>query len=423
MKAPVYHRQTCRLCNSPRTELVVELAPIPLAEKYVTADQLEEPTELFPVDLYMCLDCGHVQLLDVIDPEILWKDYTYHSGQTQGIVAHFQQVAQEIVGRYRPPPGSLVVDVGSNDGTLLRAFQAHGLRVLGVDPAEEIALQATRSGIETLPHLLTPELARQIREAHGPASVVTAFNVFAHADDMGALADSIRHLLADDGIFVFEAQYLLDIIDHTLVGTIFHEHLCHHSVKPLLGFLRRHGMEMIDVRRVTIQHGSIIGTVQRLGGPHPVLRSVPELVALEEERELDRPQTLRAFARKLQGLRQRAAGLVAEWRSQGKTIAGYGAARSGPTLINQLGLEGAISYIFDDHPQKVHRYTPGHHIPVVPTAELYVRRPDVVVILAWIHARKILAAHQDYLEQGGRFMILCPEVEVVGPGQALEVVR
>lgn len=412
MQSDCTHRENCRLCLSPRLELVVKLEPIPLAEKYSTLDEPGDE-KLYPVDLYLCRDCGHVQLLDVVDPGLLWADYTYHSGQTKGIVEHFEQVAQRLISQYQPAAGSLVIDVGSNDGSLLRPFQRRGYRVLGIDPAREIARRATDSGIETLPELMTPDLARRIRDQFGPATIITAFNVFAHADDMNGMAESIRILLAPDGVFQFEAQYLLDILDKLLLGTIFHEHLSHHSLKPLQKFLLRHELELIDVERVTIQMGSIIGTAQPSGGGRVVERSVDQLLALETERRLDQPATIRQFSVRLEQLKCEVAELIADWKHRGATVAGYGAARSGPTLIVQFGLEEVIECIFDDHPQKVNRYSPGHRIPVVPTAKLCRRRPDYVIILAWIHAKKIVAANREYLEQGGCFVLCCPEVRVI----------
>jgi len=412
--ANCYHRTTCRLCESENVELVVDLAPIPLAEKYVTANELATPEQLYPIDLYMCRDCGHVQILDVIDPALLWNDYTYHSGQTRGIVEHFERIAERVVNRFTPPAGSLVVDIGSNDGSLLRPFQQRGFGVLGIDPAVEIARRATDSGIETIPALLSVELATKIHRQRGPASIVTAFNVFAHSDDMAGMVAAIRRLLAPKGVFLFEVQYLLDILDRMLLGTVFHEHLCHHSLTPLLSFLNRHGLEVIDVERVGIQKGSIIGTVQHIGGPHATSPSVTKLLDLERQRRIDDPETVRGFGQKLQQLKDDAGALVAEWKGRGKTIAGYGAARSGPTLVAQLGLEDVIEFVVDDHPQKVNKFTPGHHIPVLPTAELLTRQPDYVIILAWIHAKKIIANNRAYLDQGGHFVVCCPEVRVIG---------
>lgn len=413
MMTTLIHRDNCRLCRSKKIQLVVKLAPIPLAEKYTsTADA--KGAESFPIDLYMCLDCGHVQVLDVIDSDTLWDDYTYHSGQTKGIVEHFEQVAGKVVSRHGPAAGSLVIDVGSNDGSLLRQFKQRGHKVLGIDPAKDIASNATASGIGTIPELMSVSLAREIRDKHGPASVITAFNVFAHADDMGGMADSIRTMLAADGVFLFEVQYLMDIIDHMLLGTIFHEHMSHHSLKPMIQFLGLHDMELIDVERVTIQKGSIIGTAQPKGGPRKAGPAVAELLALETARRLDRPETVMEFGRKLDKLRSQTAKLVHEWKGRGATVAGYGAARSGPTLIAQLDLGKVIGCIFDDHPQKVGKFSPGDRIPVLPTSELYKRRPDYVIILAWIHAKKIIAGNRKYLEDGGHFVVCCPEVQVIG---------
>lgn len=414
MTVEVFRRETCRLCDSGRVELVVKLEPIPISENYTADSETGRKAARFPVDLYMCADCGHVQQLDVVDSKSLWENYTYYSGEAKGMPEHFRQVADGIRATHQPPPGSLVIDIGSNDGSLLRPFKDAGHRVLGIDPATEIARLATQLGIETIPELMSLELARSVRQRHGPAHVVCMFNAFAHADNLGEIADSIRTLLAPEGVFVFEAQYLLDIIDGVLIATIFHEHMSHHSVKALVSFLGRHGLELIDVARVPIQHGSLIGTVQLKGGRRPVGNSVRELLDLEAKRRLDKLDTLRDFGARVRQLRARTEGLVREWKRAGASVAGYGAARSGPTLISQLGLSGAIEYIVDDHPQKVGKYSSGDGIPIVPTAELNKRMPAYTVILAWVHAEKIIASNQQYLAGGGRFVVLCPETRVVG---------
>jgi hypothetical protein len=410
----VTHRKTCRLCDSPKVELVVKLEPIPLSENYPSTSEAGKNAPRYPVDVYMCAACGHVQQLDVIDSESLWAGYTYFSGQAVGMADHFKQVAAKVRSTYQPPAGSLVIDIGSNDGSLLRPFKDAGHPVLGIDPATEIARQATQSGIETIPELMSLPLARKVREKHGPAHVVCMFNAFAHADNMGEVADSIRTMLALDGIFVFEAQYLLDIIDRVLIATIFHEHMSHHSVKPLVRFLDRHGMELIDVERAPIQHGSLIGTVQLKGGKRLVQASVRELLDLESRRSLDKVETLKQFGKRVIELRERTTALAREWKKAGVSVAGYGAARSGPTLISQLGLSGVIDYIVDDHPQKVNRYSSGDGIQILPTAELTKRMPAYTVILAWVHAHKIIQTNQEYLNKGGHFVVLCPETRVVG---------
>ncbi len=414
MDAQVFHRETCRLCNSGNVKMVVKLEPIPISENYCQNSETGKNAPRYPVDLYMCADCGHVQQLDVVDSKTLWENYTYYSGDAKGMPEHFEQVAGEIINKYLMPVGSLVVDIGSNDGSLLRPFMKRGYSVLGIDPAKEIALQASKSGIETIPELMSFNLAKKIREERGPAQVVCMFNAFAHADNMGEIAESIRTLLAPNGVFVFEAQYLLDIIDRVLIATIFHEHMSHHSVMALTVFLECHGMELIDVERVPIQHGSLIGTVQLKGGKHLKNASVRQLLELEARRGLNRIETLRQFAEKIDQQKERTARLVTEWKRAGMSIAGYGAARSGPTLISQLGLTGTIEYIFDDHPQKVNKYSSGDGIKIIPTSELCRRMPAYTIILAWVHSAKIIENNQEYLDKGGHFVVLCPETRVIG---------
>jgi SAM-dependent methyltransferase len=418
MKKALFHRTTCRLCNSERVELVVPLAPIPLPDKYVMKSQKDQESEVYPIDLYMCLDCSHVQVLDVIHPDILWdSDFSYHSGLSPDLVDHFEQVTNKIIDRYKIQPDSLVLDIGSNDGSFLKFFKKRHFRVLGIDPAKEIAQKANDAGLETIVDLFTPNVAQQLLEKYGPAKIITAFNVFAHSDDMAGMVKSIHHMLTADGIFIFEAQYLLDIIDKMLLGTIFHEHMCHHSVKPMVQFLRLHGLEVIDVERVPIQHGSIVGYAQKVGGSYNISSSVDQLLRLEKERKLDDPETIKQFGYRLSQLKKHASELISKLKAQGATIMGYGAARSAPTFITQLGLDG-ISYIFDDHPQKVNKYTPGHRIPVIPTAELYSRMPDYVIVLAWVHERNIIKNNIDYLKKGGRFVVCWPEVRVIGEAEA-----
>jgi SAM-dependent methyltransferase len=420
LKISVSRRKICRLCDGAKLELVVPLLPTPVAEKYVTREHLHEQQETYPLDLYMCLECGHIQLLDVVDPEFLFRDFTYASANTKALVQNFEETAETTCSRYGVAPKGLVVDIGSNDGSLLRCFQRRGRRVLGVDPAAEIARRAIDSGIPTIVDFLTPEVAQTIRSEHGLAAVVCAFNVFAHADDLAGMTDSIRELMAPDGVFVFEISYLLDVVDRMLLGTIFHEHLSYHSLKPFVAFLRRHGMELIDVQRVMIQGGSVVGTAQLIGGPHPVSPSVRELLEVEEARGLDRPATLKKFATQLQDVKRQLGDMITDLRRQGKTIWGYGAARSGTTLISQMKLGNVISVIVDDSPDKQDKYSPGDHIPILPSKALYERKPDYAFILAWIHAPKIVENNQAFLKQGGKFILCFPEIQIIGAEQGLK---
>jgi len=231
-------RESCRLCSSRALERVLSLTPTPPANAFVTAVERDRPQPVFPLDLHFCRDCGHVQLLTVVDPRVLFENYVYVSGTSPVFVRHFEAYADDVMRYFSLEHGALAVDIGSNDGTLLGFFQKAGLRILGIDPAKAIAEAATARGIPTIAGFFTPASAARIRAEHGPAAVITANNVFAHIDDLSGVTEGVRSLLSPDGVFVFEVSYLVDVIEKTLFDTIYHEHLCYHSVRPLIPFFR-----------------------------------------------------------------------------------------------------------------------------------------------------------------------------------------
>jgi SAM-dependent methyltransferase len=406
-------RTSCRLCGERTLELVLSLAPTPPANAFVRADQLDQQTEYFPLDVFFCHGCGHVQLLDIVDPGLLFEHYVYVSGTSPVFVEHFRKYAAAVLGRLTPRPGSLAVDIGSNDGTLLRFFRDAGMRVVGVDPARRIASVATEQGIATIPAFFTAELAASVKAKYGPADLITANNVFAHADDLAGMVRGICELLTPDGLFVLEVSYLVDVFEKTLFDTIYHEHLSYHTVGPLRRFFEHNGMELIECHRVDSHGGSVRCLVQKAGGPRPITDSVAALMAREAELGLNRPGTLRAFASKIEALGRDLADLLRRLKSQGRHIAGYGAPAKATTLLYQMGIgPELLDFIVDDSPLKQGLYSPGHHIPVLPPAALYQRNPDYLLILAWNFADAIMAKHHAFQQNGGRFIVPVPEIRV-----------
>jgi len=379
----------------------------------VTADRLGQVQESYPIDLFLCRICGHAQLLDVLPPEILYRDYLYVTTSSLGLAEHFQRYADDVLGRVQPPSGALVVDIGSNDGTLLKFFQKRRMRVLGIDPAREIAQKATATGIETLPEMFTPALARQVRQERGPASIITANNVFANIDDLASLTEGIRELLAPDGVFVFESFYLADLIRNMVFDFIYHEHISSFAVKPLQAFFNRLGLELIDAMRVPTKGGSLRYTVQRAQGPHAVSPAVASLIEFETSFGLYNPDTFKEFAAKIDALKSQTLRLLRDLQAQGKTIAGYGASVTATTLIYHFGLGDLLEFIVDDNPAKQNRFSPGLHIPVFSSQALYERKPDYVVVLAWRYVDPIVKRHVAFLDHGGHFVVPVPKVEVI----------
>lgn len=406
-------RASCRLCDSKVLEKVLSLEPSPPANSFVTRDRLDVVQQKFPLEVAMCGDCSHVQLMDVLDPRLLFEEYVYVSGTSPVFVDHFRRYAADVIERLDIKHGDLVVDVGSNDGTLLRFFQAAGCSVLGIDPAKAIARTASESGIETLADFFTPALARDIRISQGPARVITANNVFAHVDDLRGVLDGVRALLSTDGVFIFEVSYLVDVYEKTLFDTIYHEHLSYHSVRPLVKFFAANEMELIDVVRVPSHGGSLRGFAQRAGAARGVQRSVQEMLELESDLRLELPATFKSFAATLDNLKQEVRRLLTRLKSEGAGIAGFGAPAKATTLLHHFQLGNDIlDFIVDDSPLKQGLFTPGQHIPVLSPAVLDERHPDYLLLLAWNFAQPIMATHSNYTSRGGHFIVPLPQLTV-----------
>lgn len=413
MSESVYRRDTCRLCGGRDLELVLQLAPTPVGDAYVSVEHLDEVQEIYPLDLFLCRGCSYLQLLDVVDPEVLYGDYIYVTSISLGLAEHFRRYADEVLHRLNPPEGALVVDIGSNDGRLLKFFQSRGMCVLGVEPARHIARRVRKSGIETVPSFFTADLAREIKKEWGPAAIVTANNVFANVDDLDDMVEGMRELLAPDGFFVFETGYIVDLIQNTILDNVYHEHLCYFSIKPLVKFFSGHGLELIEVERVPTKGGSIRGIVQFAGRPRMISPSVSGLITLERELGFDSIAPFKAFASRVEAIKQGLTKVLNDLKVQGKTIAGYGASVGVTTLLYYFDLGNVVKTLFDDNPIKHNLYSPGYHIPVLPSEAIYEQKPDYVLILAWRYAEPIMKKHQRYLEQGGHFIVPLPRVEVI----------
>jgi SAM-dependent methyltransferase len=414
MSQSCIHRTTCRLCRSRNLELVLSLTPTPPANAFITAADLNENEERFPLDVFFCRDCGHVQLLDVVDPSILFKNYVYVSGTSPVFVNHFKNYAAEMIQKFKLGKEAFVVEIGSNDGTLLRFFKEAGMGVLGIDPAQAIARSATQNGIETLAAFFTSKLAETIKAQDGQADLIVANNVFAHADDLHDIVKGIRTLLKLPGVFVFEVSYLVDVYEKTLFDTIYHEHVCYHSVKPLRDFFKANGMELIATQSVDTHGGSLRAMAQLAGGPHRVEPSVAEFIKREEALGLDKAATLKGFSAKISKLRDELHALLKKLKGEGKRVAAFGAPAKATTLMLHFGIGPEfVDFIVDDSPLKQGLYSPAFHIPVVPSAEIYNRKPDYLVILAWNFAEPIMAKHAKFRQDGGHFIIPVPTVQVI----------
>jgi SAM-dependent methyltransferase len=386
------------------------LRPSAIAEWYLPPERAQEAADRFPLDLFLCRNCCHVQLCDVIDPERLYSNYLYTSSSSPGLDDHFRRYADHVVEKLGMPAGALALDVGSNDGTLLRHFARHGLRVLGVDPAQGIAQAATAAGIKTHCTFMDTATAAAIVKESGYVTLCTANNVFAHNDELSSMAGAIAAVMAPDGAFVFEVSYLRDTIEGMVFDFIYHEHLCYHSVKPMDAFLRRHGLELFDVERVPSKGGSLRGYAQRLGGPRSISARVAEFVAEEEAAGLYDSETYRRYASHIDRLREQTVEYLQDCRTRGLVVAGYGASATVTTLLHHFEIGNLIDFLVDDNPIRHGTVSPGYQIPVYAPEAIYQRKPDVILLVAWRFAQQIMNRHQRYSEQGGTFVVPLPSL-------------
>ena len=414
MAQSFFVRHNCRLCKSTNIELGLSLAATPPANAFVQKHQLAEPQPTFPLDIYFCHDCAHVQLPVVVNPSILFRNYVYVSGTSPVFVRHFEDYAASLLRKFPIQNGALVVDIGSNDGTLLRFFKAKGCSVLGVDPARNIAATATQAGIETWPEFFNSRIAEKIRREKSGAAIITANNVLAHIDDLDEIVRGVKALLDDNGVFAFEVSYLGDVIRNNLFDTIYHEHLCYHSVKPLLPFFEKHEMRVLETAAVPSHGGSLRCLVGRKNCVHPTGPSVAAFVKKETAQGLHQFATLKHFGERIGRLKIELQSLLQKLRSQGKSIAGFGAPAKMTTLMYHFNI-GAdlVDFIVDDSPLKQGLYSPGSHIPVKPAAEIYSKQPDYLLLLAWNFADTIIKQHQQFTARGGRFIVPVPSVRIV----------
>ena len=400
----------CRVCGGTKLTKFLSLGPTPLANAFLRSTD-EFPTEQFyPLDVYRCEGCSLVQLLDLIDPETLFSHYIYVTGTSETVAAHNRTYAKTIVDLLKLQPGNLVVEVASNDGSLLKCFKPYGIRTLGVETAENISELARSQGIETVTRFFNSTTGREVQEVYGAAEVVIANNVLAHVDDTPDFLEGCKHVLKPDGLIVIEVPYLRDLLDRLEYDTIYHEHLCYFSVTTLMRLCDRVGLFIKRLEHVALHGGSLRVYLGRreVQGSHA--DTVVDYSAAETEAGFENMDRYERFAADVAVNRQAVRSLLEKLKFDGKAVAGYGAPAKGNTLLNYCGIDTQlVSFTVDQNPMKIGRYTPGTHLPVLPVAALRERQTDLAFFLEWNFEEEIRRQQRDYAESGGRFIIPIPE--------------
>ena len=402
------------MCHRSDLFAVLDLGMHPPSDAFLRPDQLSDQEIHYPLKLVSCRGCGLLQIDYIVHPEILFqRDYPYESSTTKTGREHYYSMATDICESFSVPRGSLAIDVGSNVGVLCSGFKSHGLKVLGVDPSDIAAKKAIDNGIETIVDFFDELVADRILKEYGKAKVITATNVFAHIYELDSTVRGMKKLLARNGIIAIEAPYAVDLVNNLEYDTIYHEHISYLSVKPMRSYIKRFGLELFDVKKVSIHGGSLRYYIGHKG-EHPLKRSVGEYVSEEEKQGLYSKTKLKNFAHKVEQHKIALTSLIMDLKKQGKKIAGVTAPAKGNTLLNYCNLDQHyIDFLTEKTEIKIGRYSPGMHIPVYSDDHLFKNKPDYALILAWNFAPEIMKNLSAYKKAGGKFIIPIPSPRII----------
>jgi SAM-dependent methyltransferase len=377
---------------------VLDLGKQPWCNHFLKPEEVgTEP--FYPLRLIFCHDCSTAQLDHTVKKEVMFGDHTYLSGVTRSLNRHFRGIAEEVDRRLGIREARAVLDIGSNDGTQLKHFQAVGYEVLGVESSKTTARLAKEAGVPTLNRFFNRDVAREIGRKF---DVINAAGVFFHLEELHSVTEGIRECLTDDGLFVVQFLYMKRILENLAFDQIYHEHLLYYNLKNIELLLRRHGLALFDAYLAPIHGGSMIGFVSHQGKRRPTERLL-ELITAEQQSGSNEIDTYRNFARRVEQMKERDLEYLDRTKARGRRIFGMGAPVKGNTLLNYFGIgRNYLDCLVEKNPLRRGLYSPGMHLLVVLEEELP-GPPDVYYVLAWNFKGEILANHRALLDQGVEF--------------------
>jgi len=401
----------CRVCSKENLEVFLNLGDQPHCDGLLRPKDLNHQEPYYPLQVCFCHDCTTVQINHTIPKETMFTEFLYLSGTTKTLREHFQRSTDYLVDRFKLTPNDLVVDIGSNDGTWLECYRKYGIKTLGVDGALNLAKLANDNGIETWARFFDVNVAKEMVQAKGKAKLITASGVFFHLEELHSVTDGIKELLDDNGVFCIQAIYLGSIIKNTQFDQIYHEHLTYWTVKSLSTLLELHGLEIFDVRLLSIHGGSLEVMVAHKGSKEKH-ESVNNFIFGEAVRGYDKIKTYYEFAARVWEIKRNLIKIITDYKSKGKTIQAYSAPAKGATLLNSFGIgTELIDCAVEINPLKIGKYIPGCRIPIFDEKSVHV--PDVYLMLAWNFLDEFLKNKRDYITNGGEFIVPVPTPRII----------
>jgi len=401
----------CRLCGGDNLLPVLSLGQVPLANALVAANKLGEPDPTYPLELVFCESCSLVHLSESVPPEELFSEYLYFSSFSDTLLEASQTLAHRLVEERGLSDQSLAIDIASNDGYLLRYYQEKGVPVLGIDPAENVVRAAEANGVPTVCGFFGLEMADGMRDEGRLADVIHANNVLAHVPDLNGFLKGASRILKPEGVFVVEVPYVKHLIERTEFDTIYHEHLCYFSLTALDRAFSSNGLTLSRVEHIPA-HGGSLRVFAGLTDSRD--RTVTSLLQEEADWGVADHQTYADFGQKVRELKTALLDLLSRLKSEGGSIAAYGAPAKATTLLNYLDVgPETVAYTVDRSEHKQGRFIPGVRVPIHPPEKLTEDQPDYALLMVWNLADEIIRQQQSYVERGGKFVVPIPEPRIV----------
>ena len=406
----------CRFCSSNRIFKVIDFGSVGLAGGFLLPENFKNEKK-HDQQLYFCEDCYLLQIINKIDAKLLFKDYFYFSSAISTLRNHFKSYAKEVTEEFLIPETSTVLEIGCNDGILLKPFLELGIsKVIGVDPSTNVISTIKNGNIITYNEFLTEDLAINILNKHGPVDMICANNVFAHINDMKDITKAIKLLLKPKGIFIFEVHYIGSLIEEVQYDMIYHEHIYYYSLLTLQKFFKKFSLEIFNVKPIPIHGGSMRYYVRNsdLSKNKKISENVINLQEKEYEKGYDEKITFVNYSKKVNDTKINLMALLNDLKKLGKSVVGYGASGRANTLIQFCGIDNSLlEYIVDDAPIKQGLYTPGSHLRIYSRDKLADKTPDYILIFAWSFFNEIIEKNIKYLHEGVKFIIPLPKVKIV----------
>jgi hypothetical protein len=405
----------CRFCDQPLRTPFVDLGMSPLCQTHIEPHELNHMERFYPLIAWVCENCWLVQLEEYVSPDQIFSDYAYFSSYSDSWVEHARRYVERMIQRWQLSEASLVMEIASNDGYLLQHFKTHRVPCRGIEPAANVADAAIAKGIPTTVTFFGRKAAEDMAREFGRPDLLLGNNVLAHVPDINDFVGGMQILLKPGGVITMEFPHLLRLMDENQFDTIYHEHFSYLSLSSVERIFAHHRLRLFDVEELSTHGGSLrIYACHADDASHPTQDSIVRLREHEAARGLNGVAAYAQFEANVRATKRKLLAFLIEAKTQGKTVAGYGAPGKGNTLLNYCGIRtDFLDYTVDRSPHKQGRYTPGTHIPILSPARIRETKPDYLLLLPWNLQSEITTQCSYIREWGGKFVVPIPALRVL----------